>query len=45
LSDLDQGDLKAGTDFRQVYATVLENWLGAKAEPILGRNFEKLGFI
>lgn len=45
LSDLDQGDLKAGTDFRQVYATALENWMGAKAEPILGRNFEKLGFI
>jgi uncharacterized protein (DUF1501 family) len=45
LSDLDQGDLKAGTDFRQVYATVLENWMGARSEPILGGNFEKLGFI
>lgn len=45
LTDLDQGDLKAGTDFRQVYATVIENWLGAKSEPILGRQFEKLAFI
>lgn len=45
LTDLDQGDLKAGTDFRQVYATVLENWLGVKSEPILGRQFEKLSFL
>lgn len=45
LTDLDQGDLKAGTDFRQVYATVLENWLGVKSEPILGRQFEKLAFV
>ncbi len=27
LTDLDQGDLKHHTDFRQVYATVLESWL------------------
>jgi uncharacterized protein (DUF1501 family) len=45
LTDLDQGDLKASTDFRQVYATVLERWLGAKSEPILGRRFEQLAFI
>lgn len=45
LTDLDQGDLKADTDFRQVYATVLENWLGAKSAPILGRQFEKLAFV
>jgi uncharacterized protein (DUF1501 family) len=45
LTDLDQGDLKASTDFRQVYATVLENWLAVKAEPILGRQFEKIPFV
>jgi len=45
LTDLDQGDIKASTDFRQVYATVLERWLGANAEPILGRKFEQLAFI
>ncbi len=45
LTDLDQGDLKHHTDFRSVYATVIENWLGAKSEPILGRAFPKLGFV
>jgi hypothetical protein len=28
LTDLDNGDLKFATDFRSVYATVLERWLG-----------------
>jgi uncharacterized protein (DUF1501 family) len=45
LTDLTSGDLKSHTDFRRVYATVLEDWLGAKAEPILGRSFEKLPLI
>ncbi len=27
-------------DFRQVYATALEGWLGVDAEPILGSGFE-----
>ncbi|MBI3735312.1 DUF1501 domain-containing protein, partial [Candidatus Sumerlaeota bacterium] len=30
LTDLDQGDLKFTTDFRWVYATVMQRWLGAK---------------
>ncbi len=42
---LDHGDLKFATDFRSVYATVLENWLGAKSAPILGQPFEKLNFV
>ena len=29
LPDLDSGDLKFGTDFRSVYATILQNWLDA----------------
>jgi uncharacterized protein (DUF1501 family) len=45
LTDLDHGDLKFATDFRSVYATVLENWLGAKSAPILGSDFKKLAFI
>jgi uncharacterized protein (DUF1501 family) len=32
LTDLDHGDLKFYTDFRSVYATVLEDWLGLPAE-------------
>jgi uncharacterized protein (DUF1501 family) len=44
LVDLDptHGDLKVGIDFRQVYATVLKNWLGLPAETALGSTFERL---
>jgi uncharacterized protein (DUF1501 family) len=42
---LDRGDVPFHTDFRCVYATVLENWLGAKTVPILGSEFKKLDFI
>jgi len=36
LTDLDQGDLKATTDFRDVYATLLAEVLGADPAPVLG---------
>ncbi len=36
LTDLDQGDLKESTDFRSVYATVLERVLGTDAGKVLG---------
>ncbi len=39
LTDLDQGDLKHHTDFRQVYAAVLENWLACPSEAVLGGRF------
>jgi uncharacterized protein (DUF1501 family) len=42
LQDLDEGDLRFHTDFRRVYATLLEEVLGTPAEPILGGRFEKL---
>lgn len=45
LSDLDGGDLKYRVDFRQVYATLLEKWLGADSEQVLGARFEPLRFI
>jgi uncharacterized protein (DUF1501 family) len=45
LSDLDDGDLKFGIDFRSVYATVLENWLSASARDLLGGSFDKLSFL
>jgi len=44
-AQLDHGDLNFHTDFRSVYATVLENWLGAKSAPILGGDFKKLPFV
>ncbi len=40
--DLDRGDVKFHTDFRQVYATMLEDWLGMSAQPVLGAAFNKL---
>ena len=40
LNDLDQGDLKHHTDFRQVYAAALEHWLGWESRSILDGRFE-----
>src|SRR6476469_5496685 len=45
LNDLDQGDLKYQVDFKNVYATVLNKWLGADDQKILGKRFEHLSFI
>jgi uncharacterized protein (DUF1501 family) len=45
LSDLDHGDLKFNTDFRSVYGTVLEYWLGTPSQVVLGRKFSNLPII
>lgn len=45
LSDLQDGDLKHTVDFRNVYATVLRNWLGADADAVLGQRMDLLGFV
>ena len=45
LTDLDAGDLKYSTDFRAVYATVLDRWLGTNSEVVLGKRYEDLKFI
>ena len=45
LKNLDEGDLKYEIDFRQVYATLLDDWLEAEAEAILGRKFKKLRLV
>jgi uncharacterized protein (DUF1501 family) len=42
LEDLDDGDLKHHTDFRRIYAAVLQDWLALPAAPILGDGFEPL---
>ena len=41
LINLDQGDLKFNTDFREVYAAVLEDWMGADSKTILGKKYTK----
>ena len=46
LDDLDgEGDLKFNSDFRQLYATLLDDWIGCSSEAVLGRRFEKLPLI
>ncbi len=45
LLDLEQGDLKHNIDYRSVYATVLEDWLGVESTEILGQPFKKLNLF
>ena len=45
LNDLNQGDLKYTVDFKSVYATMLEGWLGADAEKILSKKYDILDFV
>lgn len=45
LSTLNDGDLQHEVDFRSVYATVLDRWLGADADKILGKPFERLAVL
>jgi uncharacterized protein (DUF1501 family) len=42
LKDLDDGDPKHAIDFRRVYATVLDQWLGCPSEAVLGKKFAHL---
>ncbi len=41
LTQLDQGDLVFNVDFRSIYAAIIEDWMGAPARPILGRDYRK----
>ncbi|NQT01840.1 MAG: DUF1501 domain-containing protein [Planctomycetes bacterium] len=45
LSDLDNGALKFHTDFRSVYATVLDRWLGFDSSKVLDKQFEPLNIL
>ena len=40
LSDLDDDDLKFHTDFRRVYATLLDGWLGCDSKAVLGAKWD-----
>ncbi len=40
LSDLVMGNLKYTTDFRRVYATILDRWLGVSSKDVLGATYE-----
>ncbi|MGC8640797.1 MAG: DUF1501 domain-containing protein, partial [Isosphaeraceae bacterium] len=46
LSENEGGDgLKHHTDFRRVYATVLDRWLEIDSVPVLGARFEPVGVL
>jgi uncharacterized protein (DUF1501 family) len=45
LIDLDHGDLKFNTDFRSVYGTVLDQWMKAPSQMVLGRRFPALPIV
>lgn len=45
LTDLDDGDVKFHTDFRQVYATVLNHWLGCDSEKVIGGRYDTLPIL
>jgi uncharacterized protein (DUF1501 family) len=42
LTDLQDGDLKYKVDFKDVYATMLNKWLGADDKLILGKQYKYL---
>jgi uncharacterized protein (DUF1501 family) len=44
-SKRDRGDLRWHTDFRRVYATLLDGWLGADSRHVLGDTFEPLDLL
>ena len=39
------GNLKFNLDFRSVYSTILEDWYGLEAEPIVNGNYERVKFF
>jgi uncharacterized protein (DUF1501 family) len=45
LTNLDSGDLKYGTDFRGIYATFIDRWLGAHSREVLNANYEHVPFV
>jgi uncharacterized protein (DUF1501 family) len=45
LSDQLEGDVRFNTDFREIYATLLEDVLGVESEPVLKQKFNKLDLV
>ncbi len=42
---VDNGNLSFTTDFRSVYATVIDNWLGVPSAALFGQQWPSLGFV
>jgi uncharacterized protein (DUF1501 family) len=45
LTQLEMGNLKHHTDFRQVYAAILDGWLGVSSKDVLGQKFDAVGVL
>ena len=45
LAKLVDGDPVHTTDFRRIYATILDQWLDCPSEPILGKRFAPLDLL
>jgi uncharacterized protein (DUF1501 family) len=45
LNNLDDGDVKVSLDFRRIYATLLDQWVGCRSEKVLGEKFEHLAIL
>ena len=45
LTDLNNGDLKASTDFRAVYGELISKVLAADPQQVLGVHLDPLGFL
>jgi uncharacterized protein (DUF1501 family) len=44
-ADLKDGDIQFNTDFRSVYASLLQSWLQTNSVPILGRQFPTMPIV
>jgi uncharacterized protein (DUF1501 family) len=40
-----EGDLRSNNDFRSTYSTVLDQWLGLDAAPIVNGHFEQFSMF
>ena len=45
LTELHEGDLVHTTDFRSVYATLIDRWFDSDPAAVLGRDYPRLGFV
>ena len=45
-TDLDSaGNVTSTADFRQVYAEILDRWLGVDSREVLGSSYDRIGFL
>ena len=45
LDQQEDGDMRHTYDFRGLYSTILEGWLGVEAAPIVGGNYEQIPIL